>query len=240
MSGRHHQSLKQEPSIKQEYNINDVPQYDHSPVDSFSQLIDPFSSATSVSTMSYQLSSESYSSYSTQDSSQGSIQDSRQGSIQDSSVYFDPVTEQWYDFETSDEYAVSPVQDNSFPSSMPLYYDEHAYLDNDMQHTPAVQMERQNPKYVRLTLDREESSNFVSINGKGEIWQCLKCPSHFTRCADLNRHYTTVHNPAAPKKDCPKKKCTRVGDNGFTRKDHLMEHLRQYHKDETIPKRGRK
>jgi hypothetical protein len=206
MSGRHHQSLKQEPSVKQEYNINDIPQYHHSPVDSFSQLIDPFSSAASVPTMSYQLSSESYSSYSTQDS--------RQGSIQDSSGYFDHVTEQWYDFETSDEYAVSPVQENSFPSSMPLYYDEHAYLGNDMQQTPAVQMERQNPKYVRLTLDRGVPSNFVSINGKGEIWQCLKCPSHFTRCADLNR--------------------------GFTRKDHLMEHLRQYHKDPTIPKRGRK
>jgi hypothetical protein len=240
MSGPHHQPLKQEPTIKQEYNINDIPQYHYPPVDSFSQLIDPFPSAAFVPTMTYQYSSDSYYSSSTQESCQDSIQGSRQDSIQDSSGYYDQTTDQWADFEAPDEYATSPDQDNSFPSSMPLYYDEHAYLDNDMQQTPAVQMERQNPKYVRLTLDRGVSSNFVSINSKGEIWQCLKCPSHFTRCADLNRHYATVHNPAGPKKDCPRKKCTRVGDNGFTRKDHLMEHLRQYHKDQTIPKRGRK
>jgi hypothetical protein len=160
MSGRHHQSLKQEPSIKQEYNINDVPQYDHSPVDSFSQLIDPFSSAAFVPTMSYQLSSESYSSYSTQDSSQGSIQGSRQDSIQDSSGFFDQTTDQWADFETPDEYATSPVHDNSFSSSMPRYCDQHAYPDNDMQQTPAAEIARQKSKYVHLTLDRGVFSNF--------------------------------------------------------------------------------
>jgi hypothetical protein len=160
MSGRHHQPLKQEPTIKQEYNINDIPQYHYPPVDSFSQLIDPFPSAAFVPTMTHQYSSDSYYSSSTQESCQDSIQVSRQDSIQDSSGYYDQTTDQWADFETPDEYATSPVHDNSFSSSMPRYCDQHAYPDNDMQQTPAAEIARQKSKYVHLTLDRGVFSNF--------------------------------------------------------------------------------
>lgn len=167
MSGRYYQSSKQEPSIKQEYNINDIPQYHHSPVDPFSQAIDPFPSSALVPTMSYQLSSESYYSSSTQESCQDSIQGSRQDSIQDSSGYYDQTTDQWADFETPDEYATSPVQDNSFPLSMQRCYDEHGYPDSDMQQAPAAEMARQNSKYVHLTLDRGVPSNFRQHQWQG-------------------------------------------------------------------------
>jgi hypothetical protein len=167
MSGRHHQPLKQEPTIKQEYNINDIPQYHYPPVDSFSQLIDPFPSAAFVPTMTYQYSSDSYYSSSTQESCQDSIQGSRQDSIQDSSGYYDQTTDQWVDFEAPDEYATSPVQDNSFPSSMPRYCDEHAYPDNDMQQTPAAEIAGQKSKYVHLILDRGVFSNFRQHQWQG-------------------------------------------------------------------------
>ncbi|KAF2737463.1 hypothetical protein EJ04DRAFT_510329 [Polyplosphaeria fusca] len=35
---------------------------------------------------------------------------------------------------------------------------------------------------------------------------------------------------------CTVPRCTRVGDKGFTRRDHLIEHLRNFHNLD-IPKR---
>ena len=57
----------------------------------------------------------------------------------------------------------------------------------------------------------------------------------FSRKADVNRHMKSQHEPKYI--DCPKNRCLRKGQSGFTRNDHLLEHLRQYH-NETIEKRG--
>ena len=68
---------------------------------------------------------------------------------------------------------------------------------------------------------------------------CTKpgCNSAFARKADRDRHYECVHNKTENKKfPCEVKGCSRVGDQCFTRKDHLMEHLRNYHRKD-IPKR---
>ena len=65
------------------------------------------------------------------------------------------------------------------------------------------------------------------------------CPKRFARKADLERHQTCVHKKNGPKLDCPKRKCARKGTQGFSRKDHLTEHLRHYHHEE-IPKRSRR
>jgi len=62
------------------------------------------------------------------------------------------------------------------------------------------------------------------------------CESSFSRSADLNRHYNSVHFPQNSRIDCPKHRCSRKGENGFPRHDHLKEHLRQYH-GEGVPKR---
>lgn len=56
----------------------------------------------------------------------------------------------------------------------------------------------------------------------------------FSRKADVSRHYSSQHNPKYI--DCPRQKCSRKGRQGFTRKDHLVEHLRGFHM-EAIAKR---
>jgi len=56
----------------------------------------------------------------------------------------------------------------------------------------------------------------------------------FTRMADLARHRKSIHEKQYI--DCPKRLCSRKGINGFTRNDHLVEHLRGYH-GESISKR---
>ncbi|KAL8717536.1 MAG: hypothetical protein Q9225_005229 [Loekoesia sp. 1 TL-2023] len=59
------------------------------------------------------------------------------------------------------------------------------------------------------------------------------CPRQFSRSFDLDRHMKTHFPPSVDKLDCPKGAqgsfCKRVGDKGFTRKDHLEEHLRKVH-----------
>ena len=49
----------------------------------------------------------------------------------------------------------------------------------------------------------------------------------FTRVHDLARHTHTVHLPRYT--DCPYRRCERTGENGFSRKDHLHEHMRRMH-----------
>ena len=61
--------------------------------------------------------------------------------------------------------------------------------------------------------------------------------AQFTRAADLERHMQTVHF-IKKKLDCPVRRCLRVDDNGFTRKDHLVEHLRSFHMQD-VPKSPR-
>ncbi|KAH0845539.1 hypothetical protein FOPE_11669 [Fonsecaea pedrosoi] len=56
----------------------------------------------------------------------------------------------------------------------------------------------------------------------------------FSRKADVTRHYKSRHDIKYI--DCPKKNCERKGSQGFTRRDHLTEHLRGFHM-EKIAKR---
>ncbi|GBF65535.1 hypothetical protein TMEN_8252 [Trichophyton mentagrophytes] len=58
---------------------------------------------------------------------------------------------------------------------------------------------------------------------------CLyeNCEGSFSRVADLSRHQKSIHFPT--RMDCPKSRCNRKGFMGFTREDHLTEHLRQFH-----------
>ena len=73
-------------------------------------------------------------------------------------------------------------------------------------------------------------------------YPCLHpgCPSRaqFTRAADLERHHKTVHF-VEKKLDCPERWCGRVGDHGFTRRDHLIEHQRSFHMQDVPKKKPR-
>ncbi|OCK95557.1 uncharacterized protein K441DRAFT_658255 [Cenococcum geophilum 1.58] len=61
------------------------------------------------------------------------------------------------------------------------------------------------------------------------------CTASFSRLADLQRHQSIVHTKEKlfP---CSVNNCSRVKDRGFSRRDHLTEHLRSYHAI-PIPKR---
>ncbi|KIV96918.1 hypothetical protein PV10_00731 [Exophiala mesophila] len=60
-------------------------------------------------------------------------------------------------------------------------------------------------------------------------------PKKFSRKADVVRHYKSQHRPTFV--SCPRKNCIRKGDRGFTRIDHLTEHLRGFHMED-IPKKA--
>ncbi|KAF2475517.1 uncharacterized protein BDR25DRAFT_103320 [Lindgomyces ingoldianus] len=84
------------------------------------------------------------------------------------------------------------------------------------------------------------STDTSRSNSRGRTWTCdlPNCTStaNFTRLADLQRHQSTVHGMGLPEFPCTVARCTRVGDKGFTRRDHLVEHLRNFHHLD-IPKR---
>ncbi|KAI4933976.1 uncharacterized protein J4E92_003646 [Alternaria infectoria] len=77
-------------------------------------------------------------------------------------------------------------------------------------------------------------------SSRTKTWTCdiASCTSsaNFTRLADLQRHQSTVHGVGTPEYPCNVPRCNRVGDKGFTRRDHLVEHLRNFHHMD-IPKR---
>ncbi|KAK5731152.1 hypothetical protein LTR15_001090 [Elasticomyces elasticus] len=60
----------------------------------------------------------------------------------------------------------------------------------------------------------------------------------FARHADLQRHVQNVHNPETIQwVDCQHPGCHRRGQYGFSRKDKMVEHMREVHKAD-IPKRS--
>jgi len=90
-----------------------------------------------------------------------------------------------------------------------------------------------------VTSEPEEIDRGQPSSANQKKYRCQKsgCLSAFARKADRDRHYECVHNKSENKKfPCEVKGCNRVGDQCFTRKDHLVEHLRNYHRKD-IPKR---
>ncbi|KAF2832619.1 hypothetical protein CC86DRAFT_313803 [Ophiobolus disseminans] len=84
------------------------------------------------------------------------------------------------------------------------------------------------------------SAGLTRSNSRTKTWTCdiQSCTSsaNFTRLADLQRHQSTVHGVGTPEFPCTVPRCNRVADKGFTRRDHLVEHLRNFHHID-IPKR---
>ncbi|RPB10283.1 hypothetical protein P167DRAFT_537730 [Morchella conica CCBAS932] len=70
-----------------------------------------------------------------------------------------------------------------------------------------------------------------------ECWYCEKI-NYKTR-NDFNRHFRTEHLPydviLENMISCPVQGCRRTGERGFTRYDNLLQHRRNFHK-ENIPK----
>ncbi|CUS12117.1 unnamed protein product [Tuber aestivum] len=106
--------------------------------------------------------------------------------------------------------------------------------------------------YGQLTSTRSASpssptSPSAGVTKSKKPHQCpvCRCEKIFGRSAELKRHMASVHRDQVPKEkrpvllDCPHEGCGRVGENGFKRKDNLVQHLRGVHGD-IIEKSGRK
>ncbi|KIW28262.1 uncharacterized protein PV07_07941 [Cladophialophora immunda] len=92
---------------------------------------------------------------------------------------------------------------------------------------------------------KQEADGIRSSSGKSIADNQSYCPhkdcmgedgrpkKFFSRKADVTRHYKSRHDIKYI--DCPKRNCERKGSQGFTRRDHMTEHLRGFHM-EVIPK----
>lgn len=87
----------------------------------------------------------------------------------------------------------------------------------------------QSQPYSREQCDSVFSTYNASSAHK--IYTCLHpgCGSCFTRSFSLARHVKLHSQAAIHRFDCPGRGCGRQGTYGFTRKDHLQEHLRAVH-----------
>ncbi|KAF2665320.1 hypothetical protein BT63DRAFT_416887 [Microthyrium microscopicum] len=139
-----------------------------------------------------------------------------------------PATDHW----------MRPIIPGSGPTS-PLHPHHAAELPGAYPQSPLGQ------SVAGSGLD-EDSHSPGSEDGKAQSAPSkkYKCPSQgcdvaFARKADKDRHFECVHNRDRNKKyDCTWDGCPRRGDGGFTRRDHLREHLRNFH-HENIPKRSK-
>ena len=67
--------------------------------------------------------------------------------------------------------------------------------------------------------------------------ECANQGVGFARKADLQRHVDVRHNRATLQLvPCAVEGCHRIGDRGFTRKDKMIDHVREVHKVD-VPKR---
>ena len=103
--------------------------------------------------------------------------------------------------------------------------------DTDRPRSPSEPLEQDvhEERGIGLGLDKQSSLLYIP---------CELCENNaFSRVSDLERHLSTVHAAEHASKDypCPVEGCSRKA-RAFKRKDHLTQHLRQYHFQD-IPKK---
>ncbi|PUU72685.1 hypothetical protein B9Z19DRAFT_1096784 [Tuber borchii] len=94
----------------------------------------------------------------------------------------------------------------------------------------------------------KKHTNDAKVTKTKKAHQCTEnnCGKRFGRSAELKRHKSSVHRKeiAAEERqelfECPHEGCERVGENGFKRKDNLVQHLRGVHGDQIGKKIGRR
>ncbi|KAH7093751.1 hypothetical protein FB567DRAFT_180163 [Paraphoma chrysanthemicola] len=116
-----------------------------------------------------------------------------------------------------------PTAHTAFPQASPGAYD------------PQWVGQSENLDVSVTTSQTPSRSNSRTKNWTCDIPSCTSS-ANFTRLADLQRHQSTVHGVGTPEFPCTVPRCNRIGDKGFTRRDHLVEHLRNFHHID-IPKR---
>ncbi|EEQ91429.1 uncharacterized protein BDCG_06549 [Blastomyces dermatitidis ER-3] len=162
------------------------------------------------------------------------------------------------DSNSSTRTASSMISTSSGHQQQTAYYSSHypttsAGFTDPIYQQQQQQQQRQasasyttSPEYVLVTEEAATTpsrpARAAGLERSGSRYVCMfpRCESSFSRSADLSRHYPTVHFPDSVRLDCPKPRCSRKGEQGFTRQDHLNEHLRQYHKEPVTKRRSSK
>ncbi|KAK3679001.1 hypothetical protein LTR78_001454 [Recurvomyces mirabilis] len=95
---------------------------------------------------------------------------------------------------------------------------------------------KHDPKYSHSPPSRQPSQ--CSSGAAQYICMYDSCRHEgYCRYADLQRHVDVIHNTSTLNRfNCIVEGCHRVGIYGFTRKDKMVDHLREVHKCD-IPKR---
>ncbi|KAK8036783.1 hypothetical protein PG994_015280 [Apiospora phragmitis] len=132
------------------------------------------------------------------------------------------------------EAQIHRIVDNDGPDVLTFLQSlkEHSALEDRRLET--VKMEYDKGK--NLTLPRQNDSKPQELLPRAKSFRCDfdGCSKVFRRQPDLDRHVKNVHNEVQTLIICDYKKCTHPG---FGRKDHFREHLRDYHKEDLIPKK---
>ncbi|KAJ5377627.1 uncharacterized protein N7496_005036 [Penicillium cataractarum] len=148
------------------------------------------------------------------------------------------VSDATYSF-TSSPYMYSPMHDfppvyeNPIATSVPSSASSTCGSTCGSSTWNNVAEEVPMPNYP-LTSDDSGPDSPPAQSKPAKPFGCDNCGKSFTRFADLKRHQTSVHFPVF--RNCPVEHCSRKGNNGFPRQDHLVEHLRSYHHLD-VPKR---
>ncbi|KAE8838465.1 hypothetical protein PTNB73_03519 [Pyrenophora teres f. teres] len=138
-------------------------------------------------------------------------------------------------------------QINAYYAQYQCYPAQPYQIVPDYYVQPAIQQpEYQQPVGAYDTASWHTQGDIPTSQGptrstsRTKTWSCdihgCTSSANFTRLADLQRHQSTVHGMGTPEFPCSVPRCNRVGDKGFTRRDHLVEHLRNFHHID-IPKR---
>ncbi|KAK5008655.1 hypothetical protein LTR28_003688 [Elasticomyces elasticus] len=108
-------------------------------------------------------------------------------------------------------------------------------------HTPSTpDRDRSNGTYDSAS---PPDSTTMGRQGSGYVCLFLGCTheSVFARTADLQRHIMIKHyRDSVEKHSCPVPRCHRVNANGFTRKDKVTDHMRNFHNIDIPKKAGRR
>ncbi|SLM37078.1 Zinc finger, C2H2-like [Lasallia pustulata] len=144
---------------------------------------------------------------------------------------------------TSYSSSASPSSPESFAQySSPGLYSSPTQLSYKPTYPDAYNSAQEYPITSTYPYQPQKPSRAEAKPTKApKSYPCLhegcKSQAQFTRAADLERHHKTVHF-VEKRLDCPERWCGRVGDYGFTRKDHLIEHRRSFHVQD-VPKTPR-
>lgn len=110
---------------------------------------------------------------------------------------------------------------------------EHPLLDETINEPPAP--EKQIPPPVRVSCEGNCNGDLIGPHtckrdGKALRITCLsaRCTSKFPTKHGFNRHCKSAHK-LGNLIDCEFPGCAKIGSSGFTRRDNMVQHLRDVH-----------